>query len=453
MLSGDSPAFTPEGVVFASGEASDILSVTVTNESGTFNFHFDPDEGGYVTDDIPPFIVDVDVFTLFLTNSARLSAIRTIPPREAQEQDWGLDDPSAEVEIIFFDDTVLRFSIGDVERISGNYFAAVEGFEGVHIISRAIAMQFLLPKIQIISPFITPPLAISSSLSAIRDITFSGGQLEHPVTIQAAFGTDDDITLAAMSFGGATHIVHSAGIYELDQSYGSYIFGSLFGIVALDVIGYGLTNEEVMAYGFDEPYMTIDYDMINNSYGVLEWVSLQIVEAEDNLFYITIEGSGVVYLIGREPFLDIQFDRLLLRWFLTPFLMDLSSVTVTTQDDVFHLEIDNTDTRDPIITYNDQKLSTDLFRAFYRLLTSAAHDGIFLGELPAPVGTSILEITYEYLDDRKQPDTLSLYPGGVRRHNVYINGTGEFAIRDLFAERVLQGIADLIAGRTVEEDW
>ena len=443
----------PMGLIFSSSSAENVQSVTVTNESGTFSFYFDHEFGGYVTDDIPPFIVDLDLFIEFLTNSARISAIRTIHPGETDSEDWGLDIPSAEAEIVFFDGSVLRLSIGDVERVSGNYFATVEGFEGVHIISRAVAEQFLRPKTQIISMQVTPPLIFSSPLSAIRDINFEGGGLDRPVTLQATMGADEEGALAALSFGTATHIVHGAAIYQLDQTYGAYIFGSLLGIPAIDIVGFNMNETEVANLGFDSPYMAIDFHMLDREGEAPLLVQLRVVQAEGDLYYATLEGSGVVYLIGRQAFLDIQFDRLPTRWFLTPFIMSLSALTVESPDVYLRFEIDNSDMRNPIITHDGRKLDTELFRSFFRLVTSASHDDIYLGPLIAPEEEPLLTITFEYKNPAKMPDILTLHPGVARRHNVFINRAGEFAMRDSFLERVIQGGIDLVAGNPINEIW
>jgi len=442
-------------IVFISGEPTDVQSVTVRNAYGEFSFFYDFDEDGYVLDDIPPYIADIEVFFDFMANAANISAVRQISSSDTVHQDLGLSEPSAEVEILLFDRSFLHLKIGGVERISGNFYASVGGFDGVYIIPRTVGQQFQLPKTQIISRLVTPPLAVSSPLSAIRDITFNGGSLQHPVTILITTGGNESTRLAAMSFGAATHIMHGAGVYQLDQTYGVHILGSLFEIEAVQVVGYDLSREEVAAFGFDTPYMSIDYDMINGVDADLRHMRLRIVEADDGLYYATLEDSSIVYLIRREAFLDIEYERLPVRWFLTPLIMDLSAVIVSTSDKQFRFEIDNTDPLDPTITYNSQTIDNTLFRSFFRLLTSAAHDDVYLGLLPSPSPGSqpLIRITYEYSDPGKAPDLLALYRGEARRANVFINGVGEFAMKDLFAERVLEGCVNLIAGSPIEENW
>ena len=454
-------------IIFASGKATDVQSVSVINGSGEFRFFFDFEEDGYILDDIPPYIADIDVFYDFMANSASLSAITQIPANTTSPQETGLATPAALVTIEFFDGAHLSLAIGNKERISGNFYATVtqrasgdshtsgSGIETIYLISGATAEQFLLPKTQIISRFVTPPLAVSSPLSAIRDITFTGGSLQFPVSILITTGGSESTQLAAMSFGAATHIVKGAGVHQLDQTYGIHILGSLFGIEAVQIAGYNLSTEEIAAFGFDEPYMSIDYDMINGVDAEVRQMRLRIATAEDGLYYATLEGSGVVSIIGREAFLDIEFEKLPVRWFLTPLIMDLSAIIVSAPEKQYRFEIDSTDPLNPVVKYDGQLLNITLFRSFFRLITSAAHDDVYLGVLPSPDidEEPLITITYEYMNPAKTPDTMQLFSGDARRANVFINGIGEFAMKDLFAERVTEGAANLIAGNYIEENW
>ena len=444
-----------EGIIFVSGAPTDIKSVIVYNGSGRFNFYFDFDEAGYVLDDIPPYIADLDAFYDFMANCARLSAVRRIPAGEAGSHEWGLSSPSAQVVIEFFDGSAMGFNIGATELVSGNLYASVHGLDGIYVLPRAIAEQFLLPKTQILSRYVTPPLAVSSPLTAIRDITFTGGGLQLPVTIRTATGGSGETALAALSFGAPTHIVRGAGIYQLDQTYGVHILGSLFAIPALDIAGYNLSSADIDAFGFDDPYMVIEYDMRNGVDAEVRRMRLLVAESEGSYYYATLEGIGAVYMISREAFLDIEYSKLMQRWFLTPLIMDLSAVIVETPDDHYLLEIDNTEPRDPVITHNGKTLDVDLFRAFFRLLTSAAHDGDHIGALASPpaVSSARVTITYEYINADKKPDSLILYPVDVRRDIAFVNGVGEFAIKDLFALRVVEGCENLVAGITINENW
>ena len=443
-------------IIFTSGTATDVKSITVQNKTGKFTFYYDINEGGYVTDNIPAYLVDVTALINFLDKSANMYAIKVIENNEITANDAGLIDPTAIVCIEMMTGEIVNLSIGTKEQISGNYYAHVNELKYVYLIPQNLADLFLLPKTQIITRYVTPQLMVSSPLLAIRDITFTGGTLTKPVTIQTTTTENPEIRLKALSFGTATHIVRGIADYQLDQSYGIMIFGSLFGITG-DIVAYELNEEEMATFGFDNPYMTVDFTMKNtdSSYeeSYIEHINLRIVEAGNNQYYITLNDINAVFITDRLPFMDIRYELLPVRWFLTPMLMNLSAVTITTPDREYRIEINSIDIRNQIFTLDGLRLDFDLFQSFFRLITSASHDGTYLGPLPQPRGLPLLQITYEYTIFDKSADILTVFPGEERRVNVFINGSGEFAMKDLFVTRVLEGIENLKAGKPIEENW
>jgi hypothetical protein len=182
---------------------------------------------------------------------------------------------------------------------------------------------------------------------------------------------------------------------------------------------------------------------------------LRLAQAAEGRFYATLNDICAVFLIDRVPFIDIQYERLPSRFFLTPLLMNLSAVTIATPESHFRFDIDNSDSRNPVIKIHELglELDTELFRSFFRLITRAAHDGTFLGEELPIQGEALLQIIYEYASPDKGQDSLYLYQGAVRRVNVGLNGVSEFAMNDLFVERVIEGVLNLISGNPIEENW
>ena len=78
-------------------------------------------------------------------------------------------------------------------------------------------------------------------------------------------------------------------------------------------------------------------------------------------------------------------------------------------------------------------MDVELFYSFYRLVTSAASDGLYLPDAAAS-GNPLMTITYTYLDPAKAPDVMTLYAGGTRRVNVDVNGVIEFDMRASFVD-------------------
>ena len=284
-------------------------------------------------------------------------------------------------------------------------------------------------------------------------MTFTGGPLASPVTIESVAAGDETVKQLARSFGAATHIVRGAGAYELDQTYGLSVLEPLCGLMGQAIVYYGLTSEQEDAMGFAEPYMQIDMDYKNGGTERTHYVLRFLPAAEDNsVFYANAVGSGVVFLIPREAFFDISYDKLLLRWFLSPLMMDVSGITVTDGSRTYDFAIDNTDAKNPVVTLNGAAVDVTLFRSFFQLLGSAANDGTYLGVQPAPAGQPLMSLTYHYTDG-KADDVLALFGGSTRRVNVYVNGVCEFAMKDAFVERVRAALTAIAAGESFDINW
>ena len=308
------------------------------------------------------------------------------------------------------------------------------------------------------------PPDISSALSLIPDnlppsVVVSSGHglhvywlLDRPVTIESVAAGDEEVRTLARSFGAATHIVRGAGVYELDQTYGLTVLEPLCGLTAQAIVAYGLSAQQEDEM-FAEPYMQVAFDYKNGGDTAEHFVLRFLPAAEDgSLFYANAQGSGVVYVIERKAFFDISYEKLLLRWFLSPLLMDVTGVTVVDGARTYAFAVDNTDAKNPVVTLDGAPLDVELFRSFYQLLGSAANDGTYLGEQPAPEGTAAMTITYHY-GDGKADDVMALYPGESRRVNVYVNGVCEFAMRDAFVQRVQEALSALEAGESFDINW
>ena len=445
------PSRGAEGHVFSAREVTDVTSVEVENEAGGISVGMQ--DGGYLIDGVPSELVDTDVFIEFLSACTQVAATQQVAGGGADLAQYGLAEPQAVLTAEYADGGSLTLRLGDQESISGSYYCSVDGEEGVYLLPAEYAQWYLLAKESLISFYVTPELAVSSPLSAVQDVTFTGGPLESPVTIESVSAGEEEIQQLARSFGAATHIVRGAGVYELDQTYALTILTPLCGMTGQSIIAYGLTDEQVDEMGFAQPYMQVEFDYLNGTDTAEHYVLRFLPAAEDgSLFYVNAKGSGVVYIVERPAFMDLEYDKLLLRWFLSPLLMDVSGITVESSVGTYDFAVDSTDARDPVITLDGEAVDVDLFRDFFQLLGSAANDGTYLGVQPDPSGEPVMTVTYHYTQG-KADDVMALYPGASRRVNVYVNGVCEFAMRDVFVERVEQALPALAAGERFDINW
>jgi hypothetical protein len=444
------PASTASSVVvFLEKEPTDIKTLDIANVYGSYEVYAEDD--GYVVGDIPASIVNVEGFYELMYHGCAFGALKTVDASPGDLAQYGLDDPQATIDVAFFDGTTFSVAIGDQEVVSGNYYAQVSGDKAVYLFAEEDMTYFVCRKEAYITLQVTPELAVSSPLSAITDATFSGSALEKPITIEAVTDDNAQATLDAMSFGPATHIVRLKGTYELDQTYGIEVLGSLFDIEALDVIGYNLSDDDLAKLGFDDPSMVVDFGMKNGTETVGDY-RVSLVNVNDETYLINVYGTQVAYLIEKPAFVDIDYTRLMLRWFLSPLRLDLESLTVSFDDSTYVYQSGSNDDGTQYALVNGKEMDIDLFYSFYRLVTSAASDGQYLADAVAD-GAPLMTITYDYLDPDKSPDVMTLYAGGARRVDVDINGVIEFDMKSSFVDAMKTACLHTISGEAIEENW
>jgi len=436
-------------VSFRTGDALDVVQVDITNEVDTLNISFTGE--GYRVDDIPADVVDVKKLIDLLSACSTVTALRTVASAPQDLDAYGLARPVAWVEIIYADESALTLLIGDEERVTGDTYFSVEGDPAVYLMAAERSAGFLLPKKAYVETQVTPELALSSPLSALLDVTFVGGRLAEPITVEAVATKDPDVVRAAMSFGAATHIVRGTGIYELDQTYAVEMLGPLLGITAYDIVAYGLTPREIMAFGFNRPTMQVAFDLKNGIDVEVQSYVLAVL-AKDGAFYMTCNDRGVIYAVPEPAFLQIEYGKLAVRWFLSPFLMDVRAIELTTAGEDHSFVITGETSAETRVTYNGKEMDVGRFRTLYGLLTSAAHDGRLLEEIEVE-GEPLLRLTYYYVDEKKQPDVMELYPGDARRVYVRVNGVTELAMPETYLIRVQNALSILQTDDPIETDW
>ncbi|MGE5495598.1 MAG: DUF4340 domain-containing protein [Burkholderiales bacterium] len=436
-------------LVLRDSKASDINTASISNQYGTFNIT--AEDGGYVSDDIPPVILDIQEFYDLMTNCAAVSVKQVVDETPGDLALYGLDKPAATVDVVYNDDSELKFYIGDQERITGNYYCSVEGKSAVYLMEAQRCSAFLLPKKDFVEDVITPPLQMSSPFSAVRDVTFTGGPLDMPVTLKAVTGEDEEITRLAASFGAPTHLVMGKGIYELDQTYGIDLLNSLLGVTANNIEGYNLTPEQISAFGFDSPYMQVEFDLKNGVDAEVVHYSLALIE-KGGLYYMSCNDNGVIYEVPKPLFADIQYSKLPVRWFLSPMITDITKVELATANETLVFEISGETKEDRAVTLNGQPFDIERFYKFYELITSAANDGNMYDNLQ-PQGNELLTITYYYKDAEKSPDVMKLFEGDTLRNCVQINGVTEFQMLDTYLERVRSVVKNIWGNEPIDTKW
>jgi hypothetical protein len=160
----------------------------------------------------------------------------------------------------------------------------------------------------------------------------------------------------------------------------------------------------------------------------------------------------LMLLIEPKAFITTSYEKLVMRWFLTPFITDLESIKIETGRDTRVIRLSGEDNRSLAAAMDGKPLDLELFRKFYRLLISASNDGVLL-EQPAGTGSPLLSLSFSYRDVMKKADTMSFSQGGLRRLNVTVNGVTEFAMLERYLAVTVKALEALAEGRDFSADW
>ncbi len=431
-------------------EIEEISRISVENQNGVYEVK--QIEGGFTVHDIPAELVNAEYLQLLLDEASKIAVREKAAENPQDVTVYGLDKPRATVRIEYTDGSSAGIFIGQEEPLSDGVYAQLSGDKAVYLMPRAYTIRFVMPVENFIRYEITPTRKLDSALAVVRDVSFGGSALPEPIVIQWVDEKNGQQMRDAASFGVSTHLIRSPGFHELDQAAGNKVFQSMLGIVSEGIIAYNCDRKTMAAYGFNDPYLTADFTIINGRDTQPEEYRLRIVKQDDGSLILTCNDNGVIYKILDVAFTNVSYEQLVMRWFLTPFITDLKKMTAVSPEGKMEFALSGDKNKDLAVTLDGKHLDTELFRSYFRLVTSAYNDG--KPRIPSgPEGVPVFTVVYDYKDLQKPDDVMKLYPYDDRRVLVEVNGTAEFTMKKAYLERVLQAEKSLKEGTPIQENW
>lgn len=437
-------------ILLSHREPSEVSSVQVENSHGSYTYT--RTQEGFRLHDLPLQRVNQEYVAMLLDESSRVECLKSVTRDLSQLSNYGLADPEARVTVSYDGGRSLCLLIGTQEPISGGRYCMEAEGDQVFIMKNNRTIRFTMPVEKYLDYIIIPPEESTSVLSVLQDMTFSGTSLPAPIRLRAVLPQREDTQLEALSFGAVTHLVEGPVLHEANSTALIQIAEDLLGLISEGVVDYNCTQEELEAYGFDQPWLQLDFDYKNGPDAPVNPYSLRVSPWEDG-YIVTVNDDGIVYRILDLSFLHPTYEDLTLRWFYSPFLTDLSAVELTRGGETTRFDLSGDHAKDLSVACGGQQVDAESFRSFFRLLTSAAADGPLAQNFVTAETAPLLTVRYLYRNPDKSDDTLSLYPGPTRRLCVETNGAREFTMRENFLTVCSAGLDALLTGTSFSTDW
>ncbi len=434
-------------IVLSDRDPADVTHIRVDNTHGVYEFT--RTDGGYLLHDLPMERVNREYVDMLLDEAGRVVCTQEVTGDLSRLADFGLDRPEADVTVDYADGTALRLLVGAREPISGGRYCMAQGDGRVLLMKENRTIRFTMPVEKYLDFIIIPPEETQAILSTLQDMTFSGTSLPAPIALRAVLPDRPDTQTEALAFGSVTHLVEGPVLHEVNPTALNQIAQDLLGLISEGVVAYNCTEEELAAYGFDQPWLQIDFDYKNGPDAPVVSYTLKAAPWEGG-YIVTVNGDGIVYRILDLSFLHVTYEDLVLRWFYSPFLTDVAALELEGPEGVRRFDLSGAHARDLTVLYEGAEVDDEAFRRFYNLVVTAAFDAPAAWE---PAGEPLLTVRYFYRDPDKAPDEMALYPAPQRRLYVATNGVCQFTMREPYLSVVNAALDALLAGEDFSTDW
>ncbi|MCL1865907.1 MAG: DUF4340 domain-containing protein [Oscillospiraceae bacterium] len=420
-----------------SGEDVREIRITNRNDSG-YTVLVTPD-GDVSIAEFEERSEDIPYNTQGLINA--VNSIGKIFSREVVEEDadlgkYGLDIPTAEVNVKFADDTSVTFYIGDYTPTGGDLYFRIEFTRDVHVVNENIISAFSRERYywmskQLFSDYDSEKAEIITRAEILR-------KGKEPFIIEAIPSVALEET---RSFN--THKLTSPIGVEIDQIKSAQILFGLFGMYADEAAWVGLEELDYKNTGTDDPENTECIVKISTE---SETITLTVGDLEpknkQGHFVISSEHPDVLYFVRTEnlPWLAVKAEDLIAEMFLTPYIYSLERVLIEAGEISLDVPISEGET-------------SEAFRDFYQFLVAARGEELFMSETTLPEQDLLARITYVYKDDTFAPDILEYYKSENLKSVICVNGVNLFKVRDLYTTRLVENINSYMNGGDINYDW
>lgn len=303
-----------------------VTAVSWTNESGSFAFALEDGTWVYEADD--GFPADTEKIETLLEPFASCGAAFVIENVE-DESLYGLDDPAGTITLTAGDET-YTVRLGDFSQMDSQRYAAI-GDGKVYLLSHDPLDEFSAVLSDVIRHDAVP------DITEAEKITFTGAE-EYTIRREESgksICADD---------------VYFAGEQPLDTSRVDSYLSSLSGLSLTEYVIYDATEEELAAYGLDDPALsvTVEYSASDDGEETETFTlhlgqnAAELEEAaesgeyDDVTCYARVGDSGIVYEITGtryDALLRASVDDLRHAEIFTADFAEVTAIEITLDDE------------------------------------------------------------------------------------------------------------------------
>jgi hypothetical protein len=317
---------------------SDIEKVSFSSEGSLESLSFSYEEESWSYDGDENFPLDGSYIDTIVSNSADLQAVRELQEGLDNLEDYGLETPLYTLKLTTSDATEYEVYIGNMNAVSGNYYAYTSLEEKVYMIDSTLPDSLSYELYDMVVYDTIPSLSSSNVESVIYKDTDTNLELNMIAEDNGQYDYTDSLSWFVKS-GETYEMADSAMVSELFSTIGTFAFA--------ECIDYNAEETEKEVYGLNstQTSLQISYtDSETEEEG--EFVLYIGGNSPDGNYYVGTSLSEAVYIMSADlitPFLEIQTADLMNKSLFLVSSSSVDSIQISSTEGEWEIAISRTE--------------------------------------------------------------------------------------------------------------
>ena len=283
-------------IILIDKTALNVDDITVKNQSGEYQilgYDYSGTLSSDETDQIP-FVYTMQGYehTLMsklmtdnlVSECKTVAATRIVDKSGKKYIDYGLDNPRAEVKVIYSDSSEAEMSFGNEAPDKSGTYCRIDGDKNVYLVNSGSIDMFFMDKLQLFEKTLTGELSETEDIAGIE---ISGSGYEEPVIV----------TYEQNGIMNVTYAMASPFKEPCDSTKTVEFATDFFDMKMSSVAAAEVGENDIHQFGLAEPYMDITISTTERELHIL------VSEMdENNNFYIMSKNGNIIYQTNEEEF-------------------------------------------------------------------------------------------------------------------------------------------------------
>lgn len=451
-----------ESVIILEKTADDITAVHVTNTYGEFDLS-KPSSGksGWTIEQLSGINQNSTKKDSLRTNCGELEAKKLVEENAADLSKYGLDQPSATVDITYSDDTTATFYIGSEAPESRYLYVKTSDSSNVYMVLATKLSYYTDP----VTSYADLTLIAKPSDDEWPDYgteTISRKDWDYEVKFE-----NDPHDIEGML---SSQVMSSPIFAYLNITGSNTVTHGMWGLTATECVAVNPDDDVKKEYGLDDPFCTVNLKGDEYDYKLSIGNEAYETDDEGNVtdtskgYYCYLEGvkgADCVYIVSTDslPWATFKIEDVISSIMTTNYLVDLSEITIEHNGEKTTYEItsngSSSETLDDgsaadvtSVTLDGKELDVDNFKSLYQYIMTCPTSEIYFKD---PEGESVVTITEKRADGGE--DVIELYKDTARRYIVKLNGRTSFRIQSTWIDILLKNMDNVKNGIEVDDNY